>query len=519
MERKIKKIRFIKNNKKNDLILFFVIKLDKYRSEKIMYIKELTNDRQSADLPDEYFIVGGTRDAIVRNRSTLALIIDEPCLSSCEYLYDCNVLTLNSSANRNDIETGPFIIIDYSSLSDENKLVAKKLEEEGKIKFGKDENGNISTCAITFPISEDSTIEEVDNLFKKIASEFKKQDILYGYYTEEELDDMILSALEKNQGYIEYNNSYMKYYDYLLVRISEGKLKGSADGECEIDGIIYRLSDVLENIKKSEFVQSQYTYDSEEGKYWLDGSLWDKHINYLNDQIILRFEDTKDEIDRNSSKSSKYEYGITDDIEGVIENAEEMIIPECREACKRLWDLNIETVECSNYNNSCLYISFDLTSNENYNTFRQMAEIDPRYFISDSTHSCTIAANSPEELEKLTEVFTIQDVKEKRYKTVDEFLIDYKTYPLDMDKYMDEFISDYGHVDPFQVKNNGVMGIKEEYKFRKSRIKSTLCEALSDTGMERLYVEDEGRIYNSPFYLKWHLKYLNQQKINQQSKK
>ena len=94
-----------------------------------MYIKELTNDRQSADLPAEYFIVGGTRDAIVKDKSTLALIIDQPSLSSCQYLYDCNVLTLNSSANRNDIATGPFIIIDYLSLSDENKLVSKKLEE------------------------------------------------------------------------------------------------------------------------------------------------------------------------------------------------------------------------------------------------------------------------------------------------------------------------------------------------------------------------------------------------------
>ena len=273
-----------------------------------MYIKELTNDRQSADLSDEYFIVGGTRDAIVRDKSTLALIIDEPCLSSCEYLYDCNILTLNSSANRNDIATGPFIIIDYPSLSDENKSVAKRLEEEGKIKYGKDENGNISTCAITFPISHDSTVEEVDNLFKKITSEFKMQDILYGYYTEEELDDMILSDLEDNQGYIEYNNSYMKYYDYLLIRISEGKLKGSADGDCEIDGIIYRLSDVLENIKKSDFVQSQYTYDSKEGKYWLHGSLRDKHINYLNDKKAIDRLDLSKNLERiiNYSKKCKY---------------------------------------------------------------------------------------------------------------------------------------------------------------------------------------------------------------------
>lgn len=273
-----------------------------------MYIKELTNDRQSADLPAEYFIVGGTRDAIVKDKSTLALIIDEPCLSSCEYLYDCNVLTLNSSANRNDIATGPFIIIDYLSLSDENKLVSKKLEEEGIIKYGKDENGNISTCAITFPISADSTIEEVDNLFKKIASEFKKQDILYGYYTEEELDDMILSDLEENQGYIEYNGTYMKYYDYLLARISEGKLKESADGECEIDGVVYRISDVLEDIKKSDFIQSQYTYDIKEGKYWLDGSLRDKHINYLNNKKEINRLDLSKNIERIISYSKKGEY-------------------------------------------------------------------------------------------------------------------------------------------------------------------------------------------------------------------
>lgn len=273
-----------------------------------MYIRELTNDRQSANLSDEYFIISGTRNSIVKDKSTLALIIDEPCLNSCEYLYDCNILTLNSSANKNDIATGPFIIIDYSSLSDENKLIAKRLEEEGKIKYGKDENGIISTCEITFPISYDSTVKEVDNLFKKIASEFKKQDILYGYYTEEELDNMILSDLEKNQGYIEYNNFYMKYYDYLLVRISEGKLKGAADGECEIDGNLYRLSDVLENIKKSDFVQSQYTYDSKEGKYWLHSSLRDKHIKYLNDKKAMGRLDLSKNLERIISYSKKGEY-------------------------------------------------------------------------------------------------------------------------------------------------------------------------------------------------------------------
>ena len=100
----------------------------------------------------------------------------------------------------------------------------------------------------------------------------------------------------------------MNYYDYLLVRISEGKLKGAADGECEIDGNLYRLSDVLENIKKSDFVQSQYTYDSKEGKYWLHSSLRDKHIKYLNDKKTMGRLDLSKNLERIISYSKKGEY-------------------------------------------------------------------------------------------------------------------------------------------------------------------------------------------------------------------
>ena len=93
-----------------------------------MLIKDIKNDAQSFDVDSSMFYVSGTRDTLIKDKKVLDIIIDPPCLEACKYLFDCNILTQNSSANQNDLSVGKgYITIDYKSLDDHNKKVYEDL--------------------------------------------------------------------------------------------------------------------------------------------------------------------------------------------------------------------------------------------------------------------------------------------------------------------------------------------------------------------------------------------------------
>lgn len=57
----------------------------------------------------------------------------------------------------------------------------------------------------------------------------------------------------------------------------------------------------------------------------------------------------------------KYGYGKVDMLE-VMNNIDEYIIPENREACKLLWSKNIFTIMCNNYDNDESWITLSKLS-------------------------------------------------------------------------------------------------------------------------------------------------------------
>ena len=70
-----------------------------------MLIKDIKPDAQSYNLDPNLFYYASTANCIIKDRETLKLIVDPPCLEACEYLFDCNILTTSSSANNsNDSE-------------------------------------------------------------------------------------------------------------------------------------------------------------------------------------------------------------------------------------------------------------------------------------------------------------------------------------------------------------------------------------------------------------------------------
>lgn len=190
----------------------------------------------------------------------------------------------------------------------------------------------------------------------------------------------------------------------------------------------------------------------------------------------------------NTPTDTRYQYPYVE-LEEVMKNPTEYIIPQCLSACKSLWSKNIETFMVSNNDDKDLYVLLTGLSDENMAVFREMQKQDPRFIFDSYRNTIGIAVKGTDErammeLEGLTEVFRIQDTK--RFQTTDEFLESYK--------YTD-----------------GKMVIEDDGTIRRDKNpnleNATLQEALATTGKSSLYVPEEGRIYESPMYLKWHRRY------------
>ena len=74
-------------------------------------------------------------------------------------------------------------------------------------------------------------------------------------------------------------------------------------------------------------------------------------------------------------KSTRYQYSYIE-LEDVISNPDEYIIPECQPACRAAWNKNIETFMVSNYDDENLYVLFANLSFENQEIFKKLIKLD-----------------------------------------------------------------------------------------------------------------------------------------------
>ena len=207
-----------------------------------------------------------------------------------------------------------------------------------------------------------------------------------------------------------------------------------------------------------------------------------------------------------SGKIPQYEYGRSENIEEIMKNPEEYIIPECLEACKKLWSKNIETLMCANYSgNSDLFIvlpGIDSLSDENQEIFKDNSEEGFTLGEEHDNPEIEVAGQTQESvaaLIKLVNRLKIQDVRRCRYQTAGEFLEEYKH---------GDMPAEYSDVDEY-----GNISVVRQYDPR--RIDATLQDALEQTGKASLYVPSEGRIYESQMFLDWHNRYLESKDNNQ----
>lgn len=193
-------------------------------------------------------------------------------------------------------------------------------------------------------------------------------------------------------------------------------------------------------------------------------------------------------------------------MEHVVENAEEYIIPENLPACKSLWGKNIDTVQCSNYDDKDrLSIDLGQLSDENMSILQEMIEHGiPGYSITTNITSgqntIAIAAKTPQGLQKLVESFVLQDVQEgEGYTDASQYLAEFRKLP--------DGISIGPNEDGWYVDIYGNVGILPEGQGNPN---ATLEQALAARGDEHLYIPEEGRVYASDFRLEQHKRFLEQ---------
>lgn len=194
----------------------------------------------------------------------------------------------------------------------------------------------------------------------------------------------------------------------------------------------------------------------------------------------------------------QYEYRAMD-VEDVIRNDEQYIIPECREACRALWSKNIETLMCANYNdNNDLYIELidgDGLSDENKKIFAANEGNGFRLGEEHDYPRISVPGQTPESAATLLELvgkLKIQDVRSSRYQSSEVFLEEFKHGDMPIE---------YDGVD-----KNGYAIVRRQYN--PERENATLEEALEQTGKTSLYIPAEDRVYKSQMFLDWHNRYL-----------
>ena len=134
---------------------------------------------------DQIFLAGNTQ---INSKADLAKIVEKPCLAACEQLYDKNILTYWSSANRESPDKAE-ILIRYESLDENNKKIANDLKDRGILSIGSyldswntaEEYG--PAVILRIQTNSNMTVQEISDQLCEIAMNFVPQDIKYNVYT------------------------------------------------------------------------------------------------------------------------------------------------------------------------------------------------------------------------------------------------------------------------------------------------------------------------------------------------
>ena len=163
----------------------------------------------------------------VLNREYIKRIVDLPLVEACEILYDKNIKTIETSANKKDVESGAgYIAIDLKSISEENKLIAQA--QGGRLStLYKTNEPEPDIYILEIPISKDMLVKDISKTASDIANKFRKQKLTWASGIT--LQDRIVE-IERMRHLLMYKNVDPKDWDR---QITELKKPGVFESECE----------------------------------------------------------------------------------------------------------------------------------------------------------------------------------------------------------------------------------------------------------------------------------------------
>ena len=110
----------------------------------------------------------------VSSREELEELVEPPLLRACQMLFDKNVHTTVSSANKNNLINGRVsFAVDYGSLSDDNKKIVDRLNAEYKATL---EPGQLlRPGGFVMRVNTETTEPEIEAWSLSIAQQFQQQ--------------------------------------------------------------------------------------------------------------------------------------------------------------------------------------------------------------------------------------------------------------------------------------------------------------------------------------------------------
>ena len=132
-------------------------------AERTRYYEQLSEDTLISDIGPIMEM-----DAGVGRREDLAMLVEPPLLEACQILFDKNIHSVMSSANKKDLEykeSCAYILIEYEGLSPDNKQIADRICQR-TVDGG---------YRIEVPLNPNSTFGEVKKAAFELVSTFKQQ--------------------------------------------------------------------------------------------------------------------------------------------------------------------------------------------------------------------------------------------------------------------------------------------------------------------------------------------------------
>ena len=176
---------------------------------------------------EEVVVIPESRNQVITKREQIPQLVEQPLVSACENLYDKNIRTLSSSANSQDLltkntpECFANIVVDFDTLSEENKKIIAQLTEEGKATALEDYDERVC-YQLKFPISKATTIEELTFASTQSADKFQKQPMTWAptyslleiaeIYQNSELLSMAPQDIANETGYF-YDSESKLFYE------------------------------------------------------------------------------------------------------------------------------------------------------------------------------------------------------------------------------------------------------------------------------------------------------------------